>query len=61
MFSTKCLLHPTLSFIFRKEISFECLCFSEHDIQIYLYVFWLRKPQSIEQECNFTYKSLGTG
>ena len=47
---------------FRKEIYFfESLYFSESDIRMPLYVFWLRKRPSITYVRNCTYKSLGKG
>ena len=47
---------------FRKEIYFfESLYFSDSDIRMPLYVFWLRKRPSITYVRNCTYKSLGKG
>ena len=44
----------TTIYIFRKEICFfECFYFSEYDIRMSLYVFWLRKGPSIKYLCNF--------
>ena len=41
-------------FIFSKEIYFfECLYFSEYDIRMSLYVFWLRKGPSIKYVRNW--------
>ena len=33
---------------FRKEFFFECLYFSEYDIRMFLFVFWLRNRPSIK-------------
>ena len=39
----------TTIYFFRKEIYFsECLYFSENDIRMSLYLFWLRKGPSIK-------------
>ena len=38
---------------FRKDFFFECLYFSEYDIQIFLLVFWLRNELSIKQVRNW--------
>ena len=39
---------PRYHLFFRKEIYFfKCLYFSEYDIRMSLYVFWLRKGQSV--------------
>ena len=47
---------------FRKEIYFfESLYFSESDIRMPLYFFWLRKGPSITYVRNCTHKSLGKG
>ena len=38
------LLNVYFILFFRKEIYFfECFCFNEYDIQMSLYIFWLRK------------------
>ena len=49
--------HCTIVFLilfFRKEYSFfECLYFSEYDIRMLLFVFWLRNRPSIKYVCNW--------
>ena len=38
----------TVIYFLRKEFIFKCLCFSEYDIGMFLFVFWLRNRPSIK-------------
>ena len=40
--------YTTIYFFVKKFYFFKCLCFSEYDIRMSLYVFWLRKGPSIK-------------
>ena len=47
---------------FRKEVyRLKCSCFSEYDIWMSLYIFWLKKQPSIKYVRNCLYKSSGAG
>ena len=40
--------YETIAYFFVNNFFFECLYFSEYDIQISLFVFWSRNSPSIE-------------